>query len=73
MKVGATKFKSHYNPAYPTVIGVSLRHYLEDLLSENEEEYFKTFEKMAQFDVPVEPLGKKENTTLIGLITDYDG
>ncbi len=73
MKIGATKFKSHYNPAYPTVIGVSLRHYLEDLLLEDEEKYMEAFSKMADFDVPVKPVGKKKNTTLIGLITDYDG
>ena len=73
LKIGATHFKSHYNPKYPTVIGVSLRHYLEDLLEYDEGEYFKAFEKMAEYDIPVEPLGKEENTTLIGLIKEYDG
>ena len=72
-KIGSLFFKSHYNPEYPTVIGVSLRHYLEEMLSIDEEEYFKTFEKMTEYDVPISPLGKKQNTTLIGLIKDYDG
>ncbi|WP_293444331.1 FAD-dependent thymidylate synthase [Persephonella sp.] len=73
MKIASTKFKSHYNPEYPTVIGISLRHYLEDLLAEDEEKYYKTFEKMADFDIPIKPLGSRGNTTLIGLLKDYDG
>jgi len=73
MGIASTKFKSHYNPEYPTVIGISLRHYLEDLLTENEEKYYKAFEKIADFDIPIQPLGSKENTTLIGLLKDYDG
>ncbi len=72
-KIGATKFKSQYNPEFPTVIGISLRHYLEDLLLEDEKKYMEAFSKMADFDVPVKPAGKIENTTLIGLITEYDG
>ncbi|MBK3332832.1 FAD-dependent thymidylate synthase [Persephonella atlantica] len=72
-KIGATKFKSQYNPEFPTVIGVSLRHYLEDLLLEDEKKYMEAFSKMADFDIPVKPAGRIENTTLIGLITDYDG
>ncbi len=73
MKIGATYFKSHYNPKYPTVIGVSLRHYLEKLLEKDEKEYFETFEKMAEYDIPIEPLGKEKNVTLIGLVKEYDG
>jgi thymidylate synthase (FAD) len=73
IKIGATKFKSHYNPKYPTVIGVSLRHFLEELLEESEEEYFKSFEKIAEYDVPVEPLGYKDDVWLIGLKKEYDG
>jgi thymidylate synthase (FAD) len=73
LKIASTKFKSHYNPEYPTVIGVSLRHYLEDMLEKSEEEYYKTFEKMAEFDIPIKPLGFRKNVTLIGLIRDYDG
>ncbi|NPA58706.1 MAG: FAD-dependent thymidylate synthase [Aquificae bacterium] len=73
LEIGARKFKSHYNPAYPTVIGVSLRHYLEDMLEKGEEEYLNTFTKMADYDIPVEPLGREGNTTLIGLVRDYDG
>jgi thymidylate synthase (FAD) len=73
LKIASTHFKSHYNPKYPSVIGVSLRHYLEDLLEYSESEYFKAFEKIAEYDVAVEPLGKKEKTTLIGLLREYDG
>ncbi len=73
LKIGATRFKSHYNPAYPSVIGVSLRHYLEELLETSEEEYFKAFEKMAEYDVPINPLGYKDDVWLIGLIKEYDG
>ncbi|HIE60093.1 MAG TPA: FAD-dependent thymidylate synthase [Persephonella sp.] len=73
IKIGATRFKSHYNPKYPTVIGISLRHYLEELLEENEEEYFKSFEKIANYDIPVEPLGYKDDVWLIGLKNEYDG
>ncbi|WP_028949804.1 FAD-dependent thymidylate synthase [Sulfurihydrogenibium subterraneum] len=73
LKIAATKFKSHYNPKYPDVIGVSLRHYLEELLEIDPQQYLKAFEKIAEFDVPINPLGQKENVSLIGLITEYDG
>lgn len=73
LRIGATYFKSHYNPKYPDVIGVSLRHYLEDLLWTDEDAYQKAFDKMAEYDTPVEPLGKKENVTLIGILKEYDG
>ena len=73
IKIAATRFKSHYNPEYPTVIGVSLRHYLEELLQTDEESYFKTFEKMADYDTPIDPLGYKDDVWLIGLMKEYDG
>jgi len=73
LKIASTKFKSHYNPKYPTVIGISLRHYLEELLEYSEDAYYKAFEKIADYDIPINPLGKKENVSLIGLIKDYDG
>ncbi|NPA51283.1 MAG: FAD-dependent thymidylate synthase [Aquificae bacterium] len=73
MKIASLYFKVHYNPKKPTVIGISLRHYLEELLSIDEKKYFETFEKMTQYDVPVEPLGKKRNVTLVGLLEEYDG
>ncbi len=73
LKIGATYFKSHYNPEYPDVIGVSLRHYLEDLLNKDETEYFQAFDKMAEYDTPVEPLGIKDNVSLIGILKEYDG
>ncbi len=72
-KIASVLFKAHYNPKFPTVIGVSLRHYLEEMLYLDEEKYFKTFEKMAEYDIPIEPLGKRENVTLVGLLRDYDG
>ncbi len=73
LKIAATYFKSHYNPKYPDVIGVSLRHYLEELLQTDEEAYYKTFEKLAEYDIPIKPLGARENVSLIGLLKDYDG
>ncbi|MGC8941085.1 MAG: FAD-dependent thymidylate synthase [Sulfurihydrogenibium sp.] len=73
LKIAATYFKTVYNPNYPDVIGVSLRHYLEDLLKKDLQEYLKAFEKIAKFDVPIEPLGQRENVSLIGLLTEYDG
>ena len=73
IRIGATRFKSHYSPQYPTVIGISLRHYLEELLQSSEEEYFKAFNKMADYDVPIDPLGYKDNVWLIGFLKDYDG
>ena len=73
LKIASTHFKTHYNPKYPTVIGVSLRHYLEDLLQYSEKLYQECFIKMADYDIPIEPLGKKKHTTLIGLVKEYDG
>jgi len=77
LRIGATYFKSRYNPKYPDVIGVSLRHYLEELLKTDEKEYQKAFEKLAEYDTPIEPLGiyKEGNLTvaLIGLNKQYDG
>ncbi|NPA12818.1 MAG: FAD-dependent thymidylate synthase [Aquificae bacterium] len=72
-KVASLSFKSSYNLKYPTVVGVSLRHYLEDLLSVDKDRYIQAFEKMAEYDTPVNPVGTEGNTTLIGLITEYDG
>ncbi|WP_457644064.1 FAD-dependent thymidylate synthase [Persephonella sp.] len=73
LKLSATNFKSHYNPKYPTVIGISLRHYLERLLQIDEKIYLEAFNKMAEYDIPIEPLGSEDNVTLIGMIKDYDG
>jgi len=77
LKIGATYFKSHYTPKYPDVIGVSLRHYLEELLKKDEKEYLKVFEKLAEFDTPIEPRGiyTQDNLTvaLIGINKEYDG
>ncbi len=73
LEISSTNFKSHYNPKYPTVIGVSLRHYLEKLLEKDQNLYLETFKKMAEYDIPIEPVGSEENVTLIGIIKDYDG
>lgn len=71
LKIGATKFKSIYNPAYPDVIGVSLRHYLEEL--QNTDAYYEAFEKMADFDVEFKPISQIDNVVLLHINTDYDG
>ena len=77
LKIAATYFKSHYNPKYPDVIGISLRHYLEELLKTDEDQYFKAFQKLAEYDTPIQPLKtlSKGNMTvsLIGLTKEYDG
>lgn len=73
LKISAIHFKSHYNIKYPDVIGISLRHYLEELLKTDEEAYYKAFEKLAEYDIPIKPLGTRENVTLIGILKDYDG
>lgn len=73
LRIAATKFKSVYNLDYPDVVGISLRHYLEELLNYSEKEYYKAFEKIAEFDSKIEILGREENTTLLALQTDYDG
>jgi Predicted alternative thymidylate synthase len=77
LRIGATYFKTHYNPKYPDVIGASLRHYLEELLKVDENQYFKAFEKLAEYDTPVDPIEiRTENNltvSLIGLKKEYDG
>ena len=77
LKIAATYFKTHYNPKYPDVVGVSLRHYLEELLKTDENEYSKAFEKLAEYDTPVKPLETITEgnlmVSLIGLKREYDG
>lgn len=73
LRIGATKFKSVYNPKHPDVIGISLRHYLEELLAYCEKDYYRVFEKIAEFEAGINPVGQKENTTLLRLQTEYDG
>ena len=77
LRIGATYFKSHYTPKYPDVIGVSLRHYLEELLKKDEKEYQKAFEKLAEYDTHIEPRGvyTQDHLTvaLIGINKEYDG
>jgi thymidylate synthase (FAD) len=77
LRIGATYFKTRYNPKHPNVIGVSLRHYLEELSKIDENQYFKAFEKLAEYDTPIKPIETytKNNLTvaLIGLNKQYDG
>jgi thymidylate synthase (FAD) len=51
LRIGATYFKSRYNPKYPDVIGISLRHYLEELQRIDQEQYQNAFTKLAEYDV----------------------
>ncbi|MBX0312019.1 MAG: FAD-dependent thymidylate synthase [Sulfurihydrogenibium sp.] len=77
LRIGATYFKTRYNPKYPDVIGVSLRHYLEELSKTDENEYLKAFEKLAEYDTPVSPIEIRTEdnlmVALIGLNREYDG
>jgi thymidylate synthase (FAD) len=54
MYIGATYFKSRYNPKYSEVIGISLRHYLEELQKYDPEKYKEAFNKLVEFDAPIE-------------------
>ena len=77
LRIGATYFKSRYNPKYPDVIGISLRHYLEELLNTDSDQYQNAFNQLAKYDTPLTPIDTytQDHLTisLIGLNTDYDG
>ncbi len=68
--LAAKYFKTEYNVNYPEVIGVSLRHLIEEL---PEEKYDRFFKEMAKYDVAIEPLGQKDHVTLLYLNPEYDG
>jgi len=77
LRIGATYFKSRYNLKYPDTIGISLRHYLEELLNTDQEQYQNAFKQLAEYDTPITPIETytKDNLTisLLHLNTDYDG
>ncbi len=61
--IGAKYFKSYWNESAPDYIGVSLRHYLEEL---TESERNEVFAKLSEVEVPIKSLGRKENVVLLG-------
>jgi len=61
--LGAKYFKTYWDEREPDLIGVSLRHYLEDL---SEDERLKVFEHLAEVESEITPLGKEENVVLLG-------
>jgi len=75
LKIGATYFKSRYNPKYPDVVGISLRHYLEELYKTDK--YKDAFKQLAEYDTSITPIEtySQENITvsLLHLNTLYDG
>jgi thymidylate synthase (FAD) len=77
LRIGATYFKSRYNPKYSDTIGISLRHYLEELLNTDQEQYNNAFKQLAEYDTPITPIETytKDNLTisLLHLNTNYDG
>jgi thymidylate synthase (FAD) len=87
LRIGATYFKSRYNPKYPDVIGISLRHYLEELQKKDQEQYNNAFKKLAEYDARVKILYNRIDNYpdfdnkdfrsvrvyLLHLNTDYDG
>jgi thymidylate synthase (FAD) len=77
LRIGATYFKSRYNLKYPDIIGISLRHYLEELQNTDIEQYNNAFKQLSEYDTPLTPIEtyNKNNLTvsLLHLNTDYDG
>jgi len=77
LRIGATYFKSRYNQKYPNVIGVSLRHYLEELFNTDYKQYQNVFKQLAEYDTVITPIKTytQDNLTvsLISLNTNYDG
>ena len=70
LKIGATKFKSEYNPEFKDVIGVSLRHLIEEL---TEDEIKKSLNEIKEIETKIEIIDKEENVYLLHLNTDYSG
>jgi len=66
--IGAKYFKSYWNEKREDYIGVSLRHYLEELDQREREE---VFEKLSEVEVEIEPISQKENVVLLG--GNYEG
>jgi thymidylate synthase (FAD) len=61
--LAAKYFKTYWNEKAPDYIGISLRHYLEDLTDGERKEVFK---KLAEVEVPVKPISSKGNVVLLG-------
>jgi thymidylate synthase (FAD) len=87
LQIGATYFKSRYNPKYPDVIGISLRHYLEELQKMDPMQYDNAFNQLAEYDADIDILyktidvfptwdsedGRAVKVYLLHLNTNYDG
>ncbi|MBX0310554.1 MAG: FAD-dependent thymidylate synthase [Sulfurihydrogenibium sp.] len=84
LRFGATYFKSRYNPVYPGVIGISLRHYLEELLNTNPEQFQNEIKQLAEYDTPLKIVcevsqvdlnreGQDIKVYLLHINTNYDG
>ncbi len=63
VRLAAKYFKSYWNEKAPDYIGVSLRHYLEDL---SEEERNRVFNYLSEVESQIEPLGEKDSVVLLG-------
>ncbi len=61
--LGAKYFKTYWDEREPDLIGVSLRHYLEELTEEEREEVFKY---LAEVDREVQPIAQEGNVVLLG-------
>ncbi len=61
--IGAKYFKTYWDEREPDLIGVSLRHYLEELTDGEREELFK---HLARVDREIKPLSKSGNVVLLG-------
>jgi len=61
--LAAKYFKSYWNEKAPDYIGISLRHYLEEL---SEEERSEVFTHLSEVENQIEPLGVNENVVLLG-------
>ena len=61
--LAAKYFKSYWNEQAPDYIGISLRHYLEELTEAEREEVFA---QLAAVETQIAPFGRKENVVLLG-------
>ena len=72
-ELAATRLKTQYDLKEPGVLGISMRHYLEEFLSKHPEQIDDFFNGIATFDTPIEVLGRKENVALVGLVREHGG
>ncbi len=70
--IGAKYFKTYWNENTPDIIGISLRHYLEDL---SEEERDIAIEKIIELNANIEPsiVESLENVHLVYISREYYG